>query len=111
VGYTGVLKSSQAPQANMGIGTRLVDVTPMASDGILVQEVFPLFTLYTPAVVGPNDYLIQEEMDYDSKTEMSSTKNKRWFEIFRGLTKGKIWTIFEQSNRYFTNVDNANGIA
>gem|GEM_PF-5539166 len=105
VGYTGVLKSSQAPQANMGIGTRLVDVTPMASDGILVQEVFPLFTLYTPAVVGPNDYLIQEEMDYDPKTEMSSTKNKRWFEIFRGLTKGKIWTIFEQSNRYFTNVD------
>ena len=104
VGYEGILKSSTAPKAIMGVGPNVIGVTPMASDGILVNEVSPLFTLSTPLVTGPNDITITEEMDYDPKN-LEASLDKRWLEIFRGFTNGKIWTIFEQSNRYFTNVD------
>ncbi len=105
-GYEGVLKSSPPPENIMGAGIaeKTLGVTPEASDGVEANDVIPIFTLSTSKVKGPNDYLITEEMDYDPKSPDKSI-NKRWFEILKGSTKGIIWTIFEQSNRYFTMVD------
>ncbi len=102
-GLTGILKSSQTPENIMGVGPNVIGVTPEASDGVEVADVIPVFTLSSPAIEGPNDYVIKEEMDYTVSIESSS--RKRWFEIYKGLLKGIIWQIFEQSNRYFTMID------
>ena len=104
-GQKGNLKSAKTPEDTMGVGKNAIDVTPQASDGIPAENVIPLFTLSTPKVIGPNDHFITDEFDYDPSVNTLSKNEKHWFEIFKGLMNGTIWTIFEQSNRYFTMVD------
>jgi len=103
-GAKGTLKSSKPPANTFGVGKSFDGLFPEASAGVNADEIMPLFTLTTPSIKGPNDQMIFDEMDYNERSRDKSIQ-KRWFEMFKGVTKGIIWTIFEQSNRYFTMVD------